>query len=190
MAIPKGRQGIQRRPEANLAARIQVQELELAPTQVATQIKQPIKIPGLAALRQLLLAPAQDLLAWEQQYGRIPDGAAVLMNSGWATRIESAAAYVNADAGGTAHFPGFSAEAANFLLQERKINGIGVDTLSLDHGPATNFPVHIAFLPTNRWGLECLVNLAQIPPSGAHLFVGVPKIKGSSGGPTRVLAIW
>ena len=66
MAIPKGRQGIQRRPEANLAARIQVQELELAPTQVATQIKQPIEITGLATLRQLLLAPAQDLLAWEQ----------------------------------------------------------------------------------------------------------------------------
>ena len=149
-----------------------------------------IDISTRAAHDHAALLTTADLLAWEQQYGRIPDGAAVLMNSGWAARIESAAAYVNADAGGTAHFPGFSEEAANFLLQERKINGIGVDTLSLDHGPATNFPVHIACLPTNRWGLECLVNLAQIPPSGAHLFVGVPKIQGSSGGPTRVLAIW
>jgi len=136
-----------------------------------------------------LLTPA-DLLAWERQHGRIPEGAAVLMNSGWGARIESASAYVNMDEGGTAHFPGFSLEAANFLLQERKINGIGVDTLSLDHGPATSFPVHMAFLPTNRWGLECLVNLDRIPPHGAHIFVGAPKIKGSSGGPTRVLAIW
>lgn len=131
-----------------------------------------------------------DLLAWEKRHGRIPIGAAVLMHAGWAARIESATAYVNADAGRTAHFPGFSVEAANFLLHERAINGIGVDTLSLDHGPAADFAVHMAFLPTNRWGLECLVNLDQIPPSGAYLFVGVPKIKGSSGGPTRVMAVW
>jgi hypothetical protein len=66
VAIPKGRQAIQRPAEGHLAARIQVQELQLAPTQTTTQIEQPIEIPGLAALRQLLLAPAQDLLAWEQ----------------------------------------------------------------------------------------------------------------------------
>jgi kynurenine formamidase len=48
----------------------------------------------------------------------------------------------------------------------------------------------MAFLPTNRWGLECLANLEKIPPSGATIFVGVPKIAGSSGGPTRVLAVW
>lgn len=149
-----------------------------------------IDISHKAAQDHAALLTPDDLLAWERQHGRIPDGAAVLMHSGWGARIESASAYVNMDGDGVAHFPGFSLEAANFLLQERKINGIGVDTLSLDHGPATNFPVHIAFLPTNRWGLECLVNLAQLPPSGAHLFVGVPKIKGSSGGPTRVLAIW
>lgn len=131
-----------------------------------------------------------DLLAWERQHGRIPNGAAVLMNAGWATRIESAAAYINADASGTLHFPGFSVEAAEFLLHERSIHGIGVDTLSLDHGPATDFAVHMTFLPTDRWGLECLANLDKIPPSGAYLFVGVPKIKGSSGGPTRVMAVW
>ena len=131
-----------------------------------------------------------DLLAWERQHGHIPPGAAVLMNAGWGDRINSAAAYINADTGGTLHFPGFSVEAAEFLLHERSINGIGVDTLSLDHGPATDFAVHMAFLPTNRWGLECLANLDKIPPSGAYLFVGVPKIKGSSGGPTRVMAVW
>jgi hypothetical protein len=80
MAIPKGRQGSQRPAESHLAARIQVQKLQLAPAQTTTQIKQPIEITGLAALRQLLLAPAQDLLTWEQlSQGRI---AAALLGHG------------------------------------------------------------------------------------------------------------
>ncbi|HRW07040.1 MAG TPA: cyclase family protein [Caldilineaceae bacterium] len=149
-----------------------------------------INISARAANEHATRVTPDDLLAWERQHGRIPHGAAVLMNAGWATRIDSAAAYINADDSGTFHFPGFSVEAAEFLLHERAINGIGVDTLSLDHGPATDFAVHMAFLPTNRWGLECLANLDKIPPSGAYLFVGVPKIKGSSGGPTRVMAVW
>lgn len=136
------------------------------------------------------LVTPDDLLAWERRHGRILAGAAVLMASGWAARIGSAQAYVNTDASGVHHFPGFSVEAARFLLDERDVVGIGVDTLSLDHGPAQNFAVHTAFLPTNRWGLECLANLENIPPSGALIFVGVPKIAGSSGGPTRVMAVW
>jgi hypothetical protein len=80
MAIPKGRQAIQRPAEGYLAARIEVQELQLAPAQTTAQIEQPIEIAGLAALRQLLLAPAQDLLAWVQlTKGRI---AAALLGHG------------------------------------------------------------------------------------------------------------
>jgi kynurenine formamidase len=131
-----------------------------------------------------------DLLAWEKVHGRLPNGAAVFMASGWAARIGSSAAYVNMDNSGVAQFPGFSVEAAQFLITERDIVGIGVDTLSLDHGPSANFAVHMAFLPSNRWGIECLANLENIPPSGALLVIGVPKIKGSSGGPARAMAMW
>lgn len=131
-----------------------------------------------------------DLLAWEGRYGRIPNGAALFMASGWATRINSAADYVNIDRSGVAQFPGFSVEAAQMLVGERHVVGIGVDTLSLDHGPSANFAVHMAFLPTNRWGIECLTNLENIPPSGAMLVIGVPKIKQSSGGPARAMAMW
>ena len=66
MAIPKGRQAIQRPAEGHLAAGVQVQELQIAPAKTTAQIEQPIEITGLASLRQLLLAPAQDLLAWVQ----------------------------------------------------------------------------------------------------------------------------
>lgn len=136
------------------------------------------------------LVTPEDLHAWEQAHGRIPAGAAVLMRSGWSARFGDAAAFVNADAAGVAQFPGFGLEAAQWLLAERDIAGLGVDTLSLDHGPSPNFAVHMAFLPTQRWGLECLANLEQLPPSGATLFIGAPKIGGGSGAPARVLALW
>ncbi|MCS6937940.1 MAG: cyclase family protein [Roseiflexaceae bacterium] len=131
-----------------------------------------------------------DIRAWERRYGRIPDNAAVLMASGWGARAGSVEAFRNTDSSGVMHFPGFGKEAIDFLLTERRIAGIGVDTLSLDHGPSTTFAVHYTLLPTNRWGLENLANLEAIPPSGATLFVGAPKIAAGSGGPTRVMAVW
>ncbi len=131
-----------------------------------------------------------DIRAWERRYGRIPDNAAVLMASGWGARAGSVEAFRNTDSSGVMHFPGFGKEAIDFLLTERRIAGIGVDTLSLDYGPSTTFAVHYTLLPTNRWGLENLANLEAIPPAGATLFVGAPKIAAGSGGPTRVMAVW
>jgi kynurenine formamidase len=131
-----------------------------------------------------------DLKAWEAKHGRIPSGAAVLMHSGWEARANDQAGYRNMDAQGAMHFPGFGKEAGEFLLKERSINGIGVDTLSLDVGASKDFAVHYSVLPANKWGIENLANLAQVPEAGATLFVGLPKIKGASGGPARILAVW
>jgi kynurenine formamidase len=131
-----------------------------------------------------------DLKAWEAKHGRIPPGAAVLMYSGWEARIGDQTAFRNMDAKQMMHFPGFSPEAAEFLLQEREINGIGVDTLSIDLGSSKDFKVHYTILPANKWGIENLANLGKIPARGATIFVGLPKVKGASGGPARVLAMW
>ncbi len=131
-----------------------------------------------------------DIRAWERRYGRIPANAAVLMSTDWGQRIGSVETYRNTDSGGVMHFPGFGKEAIDFLLAERNIAGIGVDTLSLDHGPSTTFAVHNTFLPSNRWGLENLAHLSLLPPSGATLFVGAPKVASGSGGPCRIMAVW
>ncbi|WP_324670065.1 cyclase family protein [Geochorda subterranea] len=131
-----------------------------------------------------------DLMAWEARYGRIPDGAIVCMHSGWESRVGDADAYRNADASGTMHFPGFSPQAAQWLVHERDIVGIGVDTLSLDIGPSTGFEVHLTVLGANLYGLENLANLARVPPAGATVIVGAPRVRGASGGPCRVLAVW
>lgn len=131
-----------------------------------------------------------DIRAWERRYGRIPANAAVLMASGWGARIGSKETHRNADASGVMHFPGFGKEAVDFLLTERNVAGIGVDTLSIDHGPSTTFAVHYTWLPAGKCGLENVANLESIPPSGATLIVGAPKVASGSDGPSRVFAVW
>ena len=129
-----------------------------------------------------------DLQAFEAEHGPIADGACVAMLYGWDARA-SGPEFRNADADGVMHFPGFHVEAAQYLMGERNAIGIAVDTLSLDYGKSADFATHYAWLPTNRWGLEAVANLAELPPTGATLVVGGPKIKGATGGPSRVFAL-
>ena len=131
-----------------------------------------------------------DIEAWEHQHGRIPEHAAVMMTSGWDSRIKDAKAFVNADAAGAMHFPGFSPEAASFLARSRQVSGIGVDTLSLDPGRDVTYATHKAWLATGKWGVELVANLRQAPPVGATVFVGAAKVKGATGGPVRLIAVW
>jgi len=149
-----------------------------------------VDITARAASNPDTMVQIDDLIAWERRHGRLPVGAAVFMNSGWATRYSNPAAFLNQDAGGTMHFPGFSPAAAEFLLTERSVVGIGVDTLSLDIGAATAFGVHATWLGANRWGMENLAHLDAVPPSGATVVVGAPKVATGSGGPTRVIALY
>jgi kynurenine formamidase len=131
----------------------------------------------------------EDLMAWERRHGRLPANACVAMHSGWARHISDAAKFTGKDALGTLHFPGFSAEAAEWLLKRRNVAGIAVDTLSLDPGPSKDFKTHRLWLPSGRWGLESVANLDQVPAAGATLVVGLAKVKDATGGPARLIAL-
>lgn len=131
----------------------------------------------------------RDLELWEQAHGRIPDGAVVLMRSGWGKRAGDLAKYRNTDAQGVMHFPAFSREAAEWLVRERTIVGIGVDTLSGDLGSAKEFGVHHALNGAQVYILENLASLDRVPEAGAVLVVAPLPIRGGSGGPTRVYAL-
>jgi kynurenine formamidase len=135
-------------------------------------------------------ATISDIEAWEQRYGRIPSQAAVFMRSGWDARIADSKAFVNHDASGVMHFPGFSPETATFLARTRDVAGIGVDTLSLDPGRDTTYATHKTWLATGKWGVELVANLSDVPPSGATVFVGATKVAGATGGPVRLIAVW
>ena len=130
----------------------------------------------------------EDIGAWIAVHGPIPDGACVAMLSGWERHLTSPR-FRNVDDAGVMHFPGIHGEAAQMLLEETRAIGICVDTLSLDYGPSEDFPTHATWLPAQRWGIECLANLARVPVIGATIVVGSPKIGGATGGPTRAFAL-
>jgi kynurenine formamidase len=131
----------------------------------------------------------EDLADWEAANGELPAGAFVAMWSGWAKRWPSVEDYRNADEAGVMHFPGFHPDAAAFLVEERDIVGIGVDTLSLDHGASSTFETHVTVLGAGKYGLENLMNLDKVPAVGASVMVGIPRYEAGSGGPCRVLAL-
>ncbi len=131
-----------------------------------------------------------DLRRHERRHGRIPQRAFVAMNSGWAAkRALGNDAYRGGAGFPDLNFPGFSLDAAMWLADERDIVGIGVDTLSLDPGNSSSFAVHFGFLPTNRYGVENLAGLDEVPARGATVIVGAVPWQDGSGGPSRVLAI-
>ena len=148
-----------------------------------------IDVVGKAAADFDYQVTRSDLTAWERRNGRLPDGCCVAMNSGWARYVTDAAKFTGKDAAGVFHFPGFAGEAAEWLMTQRKVVGLAVDTLSLDHGPSKDFKSHSLWLPSGRWGLENVANLDKVPSSGATLVVGLAKVTGATGGPARLIAL-
>jgi len=128
-----------------------------------------------------------DLAAWIAANGPIPDGACVALYSGWGAKTGSGA--FRGHDGAKQHYPGFHVEAAQMLIEETGARSIASDTLSLDHGPSEDFATHYAWLPTGRFGIECLANLDRLPAAGATIVIGAPKHRGGTGGPARIMAL-
>jgi kynurenine formamidase len=141
-----------------------------------------------AADPDLIIEPAH-LEAWEAEHGPIPRGAWLLLRTDWSKR--SGADYTNRREDG-AHTPGPSADAVHFML-ERGVHGLGVETIGTDAGQAhlfdPQYPAHTLLHGAGRYGLQCLANLDQLPPTGALIFAAPLKIVGGSGSPLRVLAL-
>ncbi len=130
-----------------------------------------------------------DVAEWEKVHGRVPDGAVVLLSTGWARQWNNYPRYKNQDVEGKMHFPGYSAEAAKFLVDERNVKGLGIDTLSIDYGLSKDFAVHHVVNGAGRYGLENVAHLDELPPRGFYVVVAPIKIETGSGGPTRLFAI-
>ena len=149
-----------------------------------------VDISARAAIDPDATVTPDDLRRFERRHGRIPRGALVAMDSGWAAKANDPLAFKGGVSFPDYHFPGFSLEAAMWLAEERDVTAIGVDTISLDPGDSLTFPVHVNFLASDRYGLENLANLDRIPPRGALAYVGLIPWEEGSGGPCRVIANW
>ena len=141
-----------------------------------------------AANPDYVLAPT-DVIAWEQQYGSIPVGSVVLLYTDWQSKWFDRNAFLNPDAEGGLHFPGFGYDATQFLLNERQIAGVGIDTHGVDSGQDGTFAVNRLVLSQPRIVLENLTNLNQLPPLGTTLIIGALRLQGGSGSPVAVLAL-
>jgi len=133
-----------------------------------------------------------DLGNFEAQNGRIEDGAAVLLLTGWDAFWPDALGYLGDDTPGDAsnlHFPSFGVEAVRFLVEERHVRMIGLDTASIDYGPSKDFMVHRIVAKNNVPGLENLTGLENLPVSGAYIIALPMKIGGGSGAPVRVVGL-
>ena len=133
----------------------------------------------------------EDVQAWEAEHGPIAPGTLVLLRTGWGRYWSDKTRYLGSSKTEdytTFHFPGYSAASVRFLLSERGIRGIGIDTASIDAGHSTDFPVHRIVGEANVYGLENVAALDQLPPRGAHVTALPIKIRGGSGGPVRIMA--
>jgi len=132
----------------------------------------------------------EDVLDHEARHGRVREGSAVLLHTGWGKFASDLDTYYGTDAQGGLHFPGYGREAGLLLVKERGVVGLGIDTLGVDAGAASGFPIHSEVgLPNAIWQLEELVRLDEVPPTGAWIVVGVLPWVGGSGSPARALAL-
>ncbi len=141
------------------------------------------------------LLQIDDIKNWEKKYGRIPDRAWVIMYTAIGTKYYPDKKKVlgtektGEEALAELSFPGFPAETIEFLVKERNITGIAIDTPSIDYGKSKDFKAHQVLCAANKLALENIANLDKLPSSGATLYVIPMMIREGTGAPARVFAI-
>jgi kynurenine formamidase len=135
----------------------------------------------------------KDIEDWEQVHGRIPDGSIVLFYTGFGQYWPDPVKYLGTDQKGPAgvaalHFPGLAPAAAAWLVANRQIRAVGIDTASIDYGPSQKYGSHVALMQLDIPAFENVANLALVPPVGAQVVALPMKIKGGSGSPLRIVA--
>jgi kynurenine formamidase len=140
------------------------------------------------------LVGREDLAAHERAHGRIPDGAIVLLRTGFGEAWPDRARYLGTarrgpEAVAELHFPGLDPDAARFLVTERRLRAVGIDTASIDRGQSARFEAHRVLAAAQVPVFENVANLAAVPVRGAHVVALPMKIGGGTGGPLRIVAI-
>ena len=133
-----------------------------------------------------------DLTNWERTNGRIPTGAIVFLRTGFGKHYPDRTKYLGTDERGPAavaklHFPGLHPDAARWLMTNRSIKAIGLDTASIDFGQSTKFESHQILFERNVPAFENVANLDKLPLRGFSVIALPMKIKGGSGGPLRIV---
>ena len=137
---------------------------------------------------------AQDFAEWERANGEIPAGSIVIIRTGFGRRWPDRKTYMGTDERGAGavpklHFPGLHPDAARWLVANRSVKAVGLDTPSIDYGQSTLFESHRVLFERDIPAFENLAGLERLPAKGFHVIALPMKIKGGSGGPLRVIAV-
>lgn len=152
-----------------------------------------IDVAGHASANPDYRVASEDIRTWEAEHRPIPDGAIVLFRTGFGRFWPDAESYMGTTATGPAaaselHFPGLHPEAAAWLLENRSVKALGIDTPSIDYGPSQTFDTHQVLFEANVPVFENVANLDQVPEEGAVVIALPMKIDGGSGAPLRIVA--
>jgi kynurenine formamidase len=140
-----------------------------------------------------LLIGVAAMEAWEGRNGPIPARSIVLLRTGWSERWPDAERYLGtarrgADAVAELHFPGLDPDAAAWLVTERRVRAVGIDTASIDRGQSTDFRAHQVLAEADVPIFENVADLERVPPTGAWVVALPMKIERGTGGPLRIVA--
>lgn len=170
------------------------QTVDLIPLENLLGYGVKIDVSKKAAADPDYLISIKDLKNWEKENSEIPQQSIVLLQTGFGKFYPDAKKYLGTDKRGPEavkelHFPGLSPEAAEWLIKNRNIKAVGLDTASIDHGQSTDFATHVVLMTQNVPAFENVANLEMLPSSGFQVIALPMKIKGGSGGPLRIIAI-
>ena len=130
-----------------------------------------------------------DVQAWEAAHGQLQPGTFVIMFTGWQDKWGHSKAFFNQDARGRLHFPGFAKAATLWLVDQRQIAGVGIDTHGVDPGLDTSYATNTEMAKTHKIAIECLAHLDKMPATGATLVLGPLALRHGSGSPLSVMAL-
>jgi kynurenine formamidase len=119
----------------------------------------------------------EHIKSWEARYGRIIDGTIVALYTGWDAKIGDAS-YIGLDNQHVKHFPGFGVDAIEFLVKQRNVWGVAVDTLSFDPGNDNEYlsllsarprcvMLRVAPCALSRWCPKCQMMFCCYKGAGA-----------------------
>ena len=153
-----------------------------------------INVAARCALNRDYLITVQDFEEWEAAHGRIPERMIILLDTGFGRSWPSRQSYLGTilrgpEAVRELHFPGLHPDAAAWLVRERKLKAVGIDTTSIDYGQSTSYETHRVLLSHSVPTFENLADLSVLPEGGFDIVALPMKIAGGSGGPLRIIAV-
>jgi len=153
-----------------------------------------VDVTASAAADPNYLVSVEDIVAWEEEHGAIPDGNIVLIRTGWGKYYPDKKKYLGTarrgpEAVAELSFPGLDPEAARWLVGNRKVAAIGLDTASIDRGKSELFEAHQILFTAGIPVFENVASLDRLPVQGFEVVALPMKIKGGSGAPLRIIAI-